>query len=306
MTFPNRVLPILTFTMLAAVSLQAQKTSARDAFWSSSDLITVEPNPAAHKRTVTHAQNTGSAGSQPGASGPIGGLQAGDTLRVRKVNQLVAENGYGSAPHLVRTSEDHLGLRCSVMRRSAAGEYEEVDADSVFHSGDHIRLSFLPNQPGYFYVIQQGSTGAWAPIYPKRNSAPDANKISAGQIQVVPGGKQFFLFDQNPGDEKIFVILSRTPIRDLDRVIQDLQSAQPAAPSQQPAESPQTLEAENRIPDAFVQGLASRDLKLVDEEKEDDSKPQADSHEKAIYVVNKASDPASNSQVVLRLELRHE
>jgi hypothetical protein len=192
------------------------------------------------------------------------------------------------------------------MRRSAEGEYEEVDADSVFHSGDHIRLSFLPNQPGYFYVIQQGSTGTWAPIYPKRNSAPDANKISAGQIQIVPGGKQSFLFDQNPGDEKIFVILSRTPIPDIDRAIQDLQSAQPAAPSQQPDESPQTLEAANKIPDAFVQGLASRDLKLVDEEKEDDSKPQADTHEKAIYVVNKASDPASNSEVVLRLELRHE
>jgi hypothetical protein len=55
-----------------------------------------------------------------------------------------------------------------------------------------------------------------------------------------------------------------------------------------------------------VQGLASRDLTLVDEEKADDSKPQADTHEKAIYVVNKASDPASNSEVVLRLELRHE
>lgn len=306
MTFPNRALQLLTFTMLAAATLHAQKTSTRDAFWSSSDLITVAPNPAAHKRAVTHAQNAGSTGSQSGESSPIGGLQSGNTPRMTRVSQLVAENGYGSAPHLIRTSGDHLGLRCSVMRRSAAGEYEEVDADSVFHSGDHIRLSFLPNQSGYFYVIQQGSTGAWTPIYPKSNSAPDANKISAGQIQIVPGGKQSFLFDQNPGDEKIFVILSRTPIPDIDGAIQNLQTAQPAAPSQQPAESSQTLEAVNKIPDLFVQGLASRDLKLVDEEKEDDSKPEADVHEKAIYVVNKASGPGSNSEVVLRLELRHE
>jgi len=101
------------------------------------------------------------------------------------------------------------------------------------------------------------------------------------------------------------VILSRTPIADLDRAIENLRSAQPAA-SQEPADSTQTLEAENRIPDAFVQQLASRDLKLVDEEKADDSKTQADTHEKAIYVVNKESGPASNSEVVLRIELRHE
>jgi len=305
MTFPNRVLLMLALTTLVAVSLQAQKkTSARDTFWSSSDLITVTPNPAAQKRTVSHAQNTGVAASQPESSAS-GNAQSGNTFRASKVEQLVSENGYGAAPHLVRASVTHLGLRCSVMRRDAARNYEEVDADSVFHSGDHIRLSFLPNESGYFYVIEQGSTGAWSPIYPPLGAAPDANKISAGQLQVVPEGTKSFQFDQNPGDEKLFVILSRTPIADLDRAIENLRSAQPAA-SQQPADSTQTLEAENKIPDAFVQRLASRDLKLVDEEKEDGSKTQADTHEKAIYVVDKESGPASNSQVVLRLELRHE
>jgi hypothetical protein len=303
MTFPNRVLLMLTLTTLVAVPLQAQKkTSARDTFWSSSDLITVTPNPAAQKRTVSHVQSAGHAASHSESSGDA---QAGNTVRASKVEQLVAENGYGAAPHLVRASVTHLGLRCSVMRRNAEHNYEEVDADSVFHSGDHIRLSFLPNESGYFYVIEQGSTGAWSPIYPPVDAAPDANKISAGQLQVVPEGTKSFEFDQNPGDEKLFVILSRTPIADLDKAIENLRGAQPAA-SPEPAEPTQTLEAENKIPDLFVQQLASRDLKLVDEEKAGDSTAKADTHEKAIYVVAKESGPASNSEVVLRIELRHE
>ena len=31
-------------------------------------------------------------------------------------------------------------MRYSVLKRNAAGEYQEVDADTVFHSGDRIRL----------------------------------------------------------------------------------------------------------------------------------------------------------------------
>jgi hypothetical protein len=300
MTFPKQVVLAVTLSVLVPVSIFAQKkTSARDAFWSATDLITVTPNPGVHKRTVsTHPQSSGSdTGQVPAENAP----------RVSKVEQLVAENGYGAAPHLVRASvsEDHLGLRCSVMRRDAAGEYQEVAPDSVFHSGDHIRLSFLPNAPGYFYVIEQGSTGAWRPIFPPQNSDTNATKISAGQLQIVPGKKQSFQFDQNPGDEKLFVILSRTPIADLDRAIENLKNPQPAA-TQQPTEAGPLLEAENKIPDAFVQQLGSRDLKLVDEETVDDSASKANSQEKAIYVVNKVAGPASDSQVVLRLDLRHE
>ncbi|MGB6686931.1 MAG: DUF4384 domain-containing protein [Terracidiphilus sp.] len=292
--------PAAALSMLIPFAgLAQQQLTPRDAFWSSSDLITVTPNPAAHRQTQSHArthpQQTGEAGSQGG----------GQQQRNAQVAQLVAENGYGAAPHLVRSAEDRLGLRCSVMLRDANNEYSEVEPGSVFHSGDHIRLSFLANQAGYFYVIQQGSTGTWSPIFPPPNSAKDANKVSAGQLQTVPGGTQAFAFDQNPGDERLYVILSRTPIADIDRAIQNLKDGQPSAPQQSTENGPMT-EAENRIPDEFVRRLSSRDLTLVDEQKVNETSKGDVQGEKAVYVVSKGMGPDSNSQVVLSLDLRHE
>ena len=297
------------FALCVSSGLFAQKPSARDSFWSSNDLISVTPNPAAHKQPRTGAaSHQGSASSSGSRSSSSPEPQQGaQPQRDAQLVQLVSMNGYGTAPTLVRAAESRLGLRCSIMRRGADGEYSEVTAGTTFHSGDHIRLSFLANHAGYFYVIQKGSTGAWSPIFPAANSAPDANKISAGQLQTVPSGTKSFAFDQHPGDEKLFVILSRAPISDIDRAIQNLKSGKPAstAPPAQPDDGPM-LEAENHIPDAFVTGLASRDLTLVDEQKVDESTKDDAQGEKAIYVVTKTSASDTGSQVVLSLDLRHE
>lgn len=295
----NHSLLAAAFAIVLPCALSAQKPTARDTFWSASDLITVAPNPAAHKHVEARPHPRPDAGPET----PVGAAQPqGNT----PVAQLVIANGYGAAPRLVRSSESRLGLRCSVMLRNAKNEYVEVTPGSVFHSGDHIRLSFLANQPGYFYVIQQGSTGAWSPIFPPPNAAADANKVVAGQSQVVPGGTRAFAFDQNPGDEKLYVILSRTPITDIDRAVQNLRSGGPAQHEQPAAGAPQMLEAENVIPEAFVHQLGSRDLSLVDEQTVDESSKPDVQGEKAIYVVSKGAGPDSNSRVVLSLDLRHE
>jgi hypothetical protein len=120
----------------------------------------------------------------------------------------------------------------------------------------------------------------------------------------VPGGEKAFAFDQNPGAEKLYVILSRTPIEDIDRVIRNLSHGGPAPAA--PADASPELEAKNVIPDEFVQKLASRDLNLVDEETVDSSPTAAHASEKAVYVVAKKSAAPSSEQVVLSLELRHE
>jgi hypothetical protein len=296
----NQLLLPAIFAALLPGALFAQAPGARDRFWSASDLISVTPNPAARAHPRVHANPPTKPASGDSIANPSTPAQ---DSRESQVSELVAMNGYGAAPHLVRASENRLGLRCSIMLRGTDKEYTEVTPGTVFHSGDHIRLSFLANESGYFYVIQQGSSGAWAPIYPPANSTPDASKIQAGKLQVVPTGTRTFAFDQNPGNEKLYIILSRTPIDDIDRAIRNLSSGQ-TNPTPEPTSSGAELEASNVIPDAFVKQLATRDLVLVDEEKVDDKSAQ--SSEKAIYVVNKGNAPDASSQVVLNLELRHE
>jgi hypothetical protein len=292
-----------SMAVLGLASLAASGQSARDAFWSANDLISVTPNLAAHNRARTHspsAQKTPPAAVTP----TTGSVNSPNPTRAEEVAELVASNGYGAAPHLVGDSESRLGLRCSLLLRGPGNEYNEVTPGTVFHSGDHIRLSLLANQSGFLYVVQKGSTGAWAPIYPPPGAGAEGAKINPGELQVVPGGAKAFAFDQNPGAEKLYVILSRTAIADIDRVIRNLSHGGSAPAS--PADTSQELFAKNVIPDEFVQKLASRDLNLVDEETVDSSSTSAHASEKAVYVVAKKSDAPSAEQVVLGLDLRHE
>ena len=290
--------------VLTPFTIAAQQHTARDAFWSSNDLITVTPNPVSHRHAATHPHTTQASDSGSTAS-PSHTVDGGSApANSAKAVQLVSANGYGAAPHLIKTAESRLGLRCSVLLREADGQYAEVAPGSVFHSGDHIRLGLLANEPGYLYVISQGSSGTWSPIFPAAGTS--ATRITAGQLEMVPGGSRAFAFDQHPGNEKLFVILSRTPIEDIDRVIRDMKgNSTPAATQPVPA-SEAVLEAQNNIPDLFVRQMAGRDLTLVDEQKVDESSTDSQSGEKAIYVVSKGNGPDAASQVVLSLELRHQ
>lgn len=317
---PTNASPLCAaFLVLLPLSLPAQQPhlTARDAFWSASDLISVTPNPAAHAMHARHRPHTTTAHKQAAAPAmapanatvPVEEASAGNSApESTGAIKLVSDNGYGAAPRLVRSADDRLGLRCSVLLRDAGDQYAEVSPDSVFHSGDHIRLSLLANEPGYLYVIGQGSTGNWSPIFPPPTAPADAATIAAGQLEIVPSGARAFQFDQHPGDEKLFVILSRSPIEDIDRVIQNLKggNAPSAQPSMPESGAAPVLEAENRIPDIFVQQLASRDLTLVDEQKVDQSSTASHGGEKAIYVVSKGNGAEGGSQVILQLNLRHE
>jgi hypothetical protein len=297
-------LVVLLVSAMGSVSVNAQTQSARDTFWSASDLITVTPNPAGHRRAASH---TGSASNKPKSPEEVSPTVAS----VGKPNdnssgagpQLASMNGYGAPAHLVVSADNRLGLRCSVLRRDADNQYTEVQPDTVFHSGDHIRLSLLSNQPGYLYVIQQGSSGTWSPIYPPHNSGADSNKMTAGKLEIVPGGTHAFVFDQRSGDEKLYVLLSRTPVEDIDNVIRNLTNESPGSPK---PDASAALEANNVISDELVQRLASRDLTLVDEEKVDQASTANTGGEKAIYVVSKQAGPQSSGQVMLSLHLQHE
>jgi hypothetical protein len=287
----------VTMAVLIPAVAAAQKSTARDTFWSASDLISVVPNPAAAK-PKTPATKIHTA--------PSDGTKTATAPSATTPNaQLVTRNGYGSAPQLVRTSANRLGLRYSLLKRGSDGQYSEVAPGSIFHSGDHIRLSLLSNQPGYLYVIEQGSSGDWKAIFPSATNPAEAMKVEPGNLLIVPSGTRAFAFDQQPGMEKLFVILSRVPLSDLMQEIQHLKDEN-HAPSQGAAQPADTLQAELRIPDNFVQKLASRDLSLVEEQSVDEAPTATTSGEKAVYVVAKAQGSSQTSELVTPIQLRHE
>jgi hypothetical protein len=198
-----------------------------------------------------------------------------------------------------------LGLRYSILKREGA-ESTEVAPGAVFRSGDRIRLRVEANADGFLYIVHRGSSGVWKPLFPSSEVAGGSNRIEKGKSYEIPAG-YVFTFDEQPGEEKLFIVLSRRPESDLDGLIYSLSGSQKPAEPARPPQSKELL-AQNmvNIRDGVVDRLRevyARDLII---EKVDETTPavaSAPPREKAVYVVNPAR--SSDSRVVADVTLTH-
>jgi hypothetical protein len=235
--------------------------NARDTFWSAEDLI---GKPLPHR--PPHLGSSHPTGLHP-----------------------VDRTG-GSLVHA-------LGLRYSVLKQRPDGTFEEVSLRTTFRAGDTIRISVMPNQEGYLYIIEKGSSGAWLPLYPRAGSE-GTNRLMPGQEYIVPGGGSW-VFDNHPGEERVFVLLTRSPEPDMDHMIASLKSARGEA-----------LTASNSISSQFVERLRSqeeeqsRDLVFTKSDELPASSSNLDKPDKADYVVNTAIKDA-NPHVMVDVVLVH-
>ena len=103
------------------------------------------------------------------------------------------------------------GLKYRILRRGSTGEGLEVDPDTVFRSGDRIRLGFEPNIDGFLYVIQEGTSGRWSMLFPHPRIQSGRNDVVRfREVAIPPAG--WFRFDDTPGIERILVYLSREKV----------------------------------------------------------------------------------------------
>lgn len=80
-----------------------------------------------------------------------------------------------------------------------------------FVSGDRIRFHVVANINGYAYILlKNGSRGEKCVLFPDAKSNDD-NNIQGGREYVLPGDG-FLTFDENPGTEKLTLLLSRAQI----------------------------------------------------------------------------------------------
>jgi hypothetical protein len=203
---------------------------------------------------------------------------------------------------VVNVANVPLGLRYSVMKRDAAAKFVEVDQDATFRSGERIRLKVDTNTTGYLYVVMQGSSGNWRLMFPSADVEGGNNRIEKGMSQQIPpGDKGQFVFDDQSGTEKLFLVLSRRPEPDLDKLIYSITGAS--------AEGDRRLIAAARIGSDVVSRLRdevkSRDLVF---EKVDEMSLQYDGTndvktEKATYVVNPSR--GDDARLVVDVALKH-
>jgi hypothetical protein len=199
------------------------------------------------------------------------------------------------------STEKPLGLRYSLLRNAGGDEYREVSPDTVFRSGDRIRVAAQSNGEGYLYIVMKGASGTWKVLFPSAGIADGSNRVAAGRQTLIPPPPDRFAFDEQAGEERLFIVLSRKPEPSLEKLIYSLGSASPAA-----NEPPKQLLSASLAPvdDALVGRLRNqvfaRDLVF---EKVDDATP-GDKKEKAVYVVNPTGSP--ESRLVADVTLKHQ
>ena len=193
------------------------------------------------------------------------------------------------------SSPQPLGLRYSMLRINESNVFQEADPDSVFATGDRIKLRVRANDAGYLYVAQRGSSGRWGVLFPSRQIDGGNNFIRKDEVYEVPAGG-VFVFEQPPGAERMFIVLTRQPEPNLERLLYDLREG--------PTDGGKTLLADaGPINDSLVTlisaSIRTRDLRF---EKVSASDPGIS--EEAVYVVNVAGGP--DSRLIVDLSLVHE
>ena len=196
-----------------------------------------------------------------------------------------------------------LGLRYTVLRLAADNSAVEVSPDTVFHSGDRIRFSIEANAPGYLYIINQGSSGTWKPMFPSAEIEDGNNKVEGWRPYIMPPRSRL-AFDTTPGTENLFIVFSREPEEDLESMIYSLQGKKKADPAPEAiSHSSKDLVMAVSIPNTAVQRMRSDYSRDLIVEKVDPATP-GDKKETAVYVVNATG--SDDARVVADLHLVHQ
>jgi len=305
--------PLLAMVTTAAWGQATDSLRARELFYTPPpDSSAVKPQAAAP--AVTAAAPAAPVPKAIAKKAPAKQPAASPGVAPAAPTQAVADNPSALVP---------LGMRYSVLKRDAAGVYQEVDADTTFKSGDRIRLEAQANSTGYLYVVAQGSSGNWQVLFPSREVSNGSNMVHRGETRLLPGGNQGqFVFDEQAGTEKLFFVLSRQPEPSLDKLIYSMGGqtapADPTVVKPAAAEPNRVLMAQATIDDDVISRIrgevTSRDLifEKVENEKvvaanDKNDKPAAGGDvkiETAAYVVSRNTAP--DARLVVDLKLKHQ
>jgi hypothetical protein len=301
------------FIAMAAQAQQQPELRARELFYT--PVAEVKPAPSPAKQVSSNRPKPAPRPTQqrPSESGPPQSVQAAgrqqstsdagmpEGARMQKTSTLTTE----------RVSGPPLALKYRLLKMNAEGRYDEVDTDSVFRSGDKIRVSVESNDNAYLYIVQQGSSKTWNVLFPNADTEHGSNRIERHREIEIPGGARF-TFDEQPGNERLFLVLTRRPEPDLEQLIYALTQSgattQPAS-AENADEKPKMLMASSRIDDNVIDRLrgkvVARDLVF---EKVNDpapvSTPVGTRKEKALYVATQDRSP--DARVVVDLNLKHQ
>lgn len=305
----KKLIPVLAASLVVALAASAQERemSARDVFREAKDMFDFQQKSTPAKKPARKPARKPVTPPKPPT--PPKEVVKNDPPPARPADPPITSS---NEPQVLNAAlvDQPLGLRYSILKKSASGDVVEIDSESVFQSGDSIRITVESSDIAYLYIVNKGSSGRWNVLFPSKGIAGGANRVEPDYRYVIPPGG-WFTFDEQVGEEDLFILLSRTPVDDLEKEIYEL-SGDDDGPAAGPADKPKVMMASaSPVADSTIDGyrkVYSRDLvfEKVDDEAvaspavlQGDAKP-----EKAVYVVTKSG--GRDARVVADLKLVHQ
>ena len=293
-------LGILAAAVVAGQQAQTTRFTARELFYSAAEApAAASPKPAAAQSAATNKPVEATSTSKPvaaasaGGAGPDASASAAtlpDGTRAIKTVILTAPAPSEGRP---------LGLRYTILKLIGA-DMGEVAPGTVFHAGDSIQFSIQTNGPGYLYIVSQGSSGMWKPMFPSVEVEDGSNRVEGFRAYLMPP-KSRLVFDQEAGSEKIFMVFSRQPEPSLESTIYSLQAPKTQPPSPPAPQFKQLLMVS--VEDDMVGRLRNSYARELITQRVDETTPGVQK-EKAVYIVNPTG--SEDSRVVADLRLVHQ
>jgi hypothetical protein len=132
----------------------------------------------------------------------------------------------------------------TLFMRDSNGLAVRTDPGHVFQKGDRVRILLETNTDGYLYLFNTTNGGPPVMIYPDAQLDDAGNYLQAHVPFEIPTSTaeqerlRWFTFDEIAGDEKIFFVFTREPLKDvpieddLVTLCRDSAAACPVKPSE--------------------------------------------------------------------------
>ena len=94
----------------------------------------------------------------------------------------------------------------------------QLPGEVIFSPGDRIRLSISAPQPGYLYIVNESPDGSHNVLFPSSLRSSGSAAVGAGQGVQIPETGDGFVFDEQEGTEKLWLIWSPNTVPLLESV----------------------------------------------------------------------------------------
>lgn len=145
--------------------------------------------------------------------------------------------------------------------RMEGGKWLPAEPGRVMKQGEHVRFRFKANFAGYVYVVNHGTSGVRALLFPNADAGMD-NTVQAAKEYRVPSTMASFRIDGPAGHDQVFWIISPTPLSESEALT--LTSSPPPEPRLLPRCDETLMRARGECVDTKAgPRMISRELTIV-------------------------------------------